>query len=88
MLDRQMRRKRIMRAEQTGFPSIDKPWLKYYSEEAINAELPECTILQYIKDKNLKNLSSIALNYFGNEITYRKFLNISKKQQKLFMQWE
>ena len=84
-----------MRAEQTGFPSIDKPWLKYYSEEEINAELPECTILQYIKDKNLKNLSSIALSYFGNKITYRKFfelienfLNISKKQQKLFMQWE
>ena len=20
----------------TGYPSIDKPWLKYYSEEAIN----------------------------------------------------
>ncbi|MGN0507310.1 MAG: hypothetical protein ACI4FZ_12170 [Lachnospiraceae bacterium] len=22
-------------AKQTGYPSIDKPWLKYYSEEAI-----------------------------------------------------
>ena len=21
--------------EQTGFPSVNKPWLKYYSEEAI-----------------------------------------------------
>jgi len=43
ILDRQMRRKRMMRAEQsraeqsraehelTGFPSIDKPWMKYYS---------------------------------------------------------
>ena len=26
---------------QTGYPSIDKPWLKYYSQEAINAPLPE-----------------------------------------------
>ena len=25
----------------TGYPSIDKPWLKYYSEESINACLPE-----------------------------------------------
>ena len=33
---------------QTGYPSIDKPWLKYYSEEAINAELPECTIYEYL----------------------------------------
>ena len=24
----------------TGYPSIDKPWLKYYSEEAINTPLP------------------------------------------------
>lgn len=21
----------------TGYPSIDRPWLKYYTEEAINA---------------------------------------------------
>ena len=49
------------RAEQTGFPSIDKPWLKYYSEEAIQAELPECTVLQYIKNKNTNNLNGIAL---------------------------
>jgi len=28
----------------TGYPSIDKPWLKYYSEAAINAPLPECTV--------------------------------------------
>ena len=47
-LDRQIRRKRIMRAEQTGFPSVDKPWLKYYSEEAIQEKLPECTMYDLI----------------------------------------
>ena len=26
--------------ELTGYPSIDKPWLKYYSDEAITAPLP------------------------------------------------
>ena len=25
----------------TGYPSIDKPWMKYYSGEAINLKLPE-----------------------------------------------
>ena len=34
--------------ELTGYPSIDKPWLKYYSGEAINALLPECTIFEYL----------------------------------------
>ena len=72
--------------ELTGFPSIDKPWLKYYSEEAIQAELPECTVLQYIKNKNTNNLNGIALNYFGNKITYREFLKILIKWRKLFWQ--
>ena len=25
----------------TGYPSVDEPWLNYYSEEAINAPLIE-----------------------------------------------
>ena len=24
----------------TGYPSLDKPWLKYFSKEAINTPLP------------------------------------------------
>lgn len=65
-------------------PSIDKPWLKYYSEEAIQAELPECTVLQYIKNKNTNNLNGIALNYFGNKITYREFFENIDKVAKAF----
>ena len=71
--------------ELTGFPSIDKPWLKYYSEEAIQAELPECTVLQYIKNKNTNNLNGIALNYFGNKITYREFFENIDKVAKAFL---
>ena len=70
--------------ELTGYPSIDKPWLKYYSEEAIQAELPECTVLQYIKNKNTNNLNGIALNYFGNKITYREFFENIDKVAKAF----
>lgn len=55
----------------TGYPSIDKPWLKYYSEEAINAELPECTIYQNIWQHNKEYLDDIALIYFGRKIPYR-----------------
>lgn len=33
-----------MSQQMTGYPSIDKPWLKYYSEEAINAPLPESSL--------------------------------------------
>ena len=37
----------------TGYPSIDKPWLKYYTDEAINAPLPECTIYEYPQNRNI-----------------------------------
>lgn len=40
----------------TGYPSIDKPWLKYYSEEAIKAPLPECSLYDYLYICNRENM--------------------------------
>lgn len=37
---------------QTGYASIDKPWLKYYSDEAIKARMPECSAYEYIREIN------------------------------------
>ena len=54
----------------TGYPSIDKPWLKYYSEEAINAPLPECTIYEYLKENNRDFPEDIAILYLGRKIKY------------------
>jgi len=63
----------------TGYPSIDKPWLKYYSEEAIHAPLPEGTIYEYLWENNKEHLDDVALIYFGKKITYRElFTNIDK----------
>ena len=61
----------------TGYASIDKPWLKYYSEEAINAPLPECTVYEHIFKNNSNHLSDIAVEFFGNKISYKKlFRNV------------
>ncbi len=63
--------------ELTGYPSVDKPWLKYYSEEAINTPLPECTIYEYLWENNKDHLDDVAMLYFGRDITYRElFENI------------
>jgi len=56
----------------TGYPSIDKPWLKYYSEEAIYAPLPECSIFEIICERNQDNLNRTAIDYYGNKISYKK----------------
>ena len=64
---------------QTGYPSVDKPWLKYYSEEAINAPLPECSIYEYMREINKDYPEDIAINYLGRKITYKElFENINK----------
>ena len=62
-----------------GYPSIDKPWLKYYTEEAIDAPMPECTIYEYLWENNKDYQDSVALNYFDRKITYGEvFANIDK----------
>lgn len=70
--------------EYTGYPSIDKPWLKYYSEEAINAVFPECTIYGNIYDHNRAHLTDVALLYFGKKISYEKlFSEVDKAARAL-----
>ena len=69
----------------TGYPSVDKPWLKYYSEEAINAPLSECTIFEYMRNKHLNHLDWIALNYFDRKITYRELFEKIEKTAKAFV---
>jgi len=59
--------------KKTGYPSIDKPWLKYYCEEVINASLPECTMYEYVFNLNQDNLDRTAINYYGKNISYQKF---------------
>ena len=60
--------------ELTGYPSIDKPWLKYYTEEQININLPTSTAYQYMRECNQGNLDACALEYLGKKIKYREFL--------------
>lgn len=70
------------RDEMTGYPSIDRLWLKYYSEEAKEAKIPECTIYDYLWESNREHLENVALNYFGYKIPYRKmFEEINKVAQ-------
>ena len=61
-----------MQEQLTGYASIDKPWLKYYPEEALTAPLPECTIFEYIKEECKDRLQKPAINYFGQQTSYKE----------------
>ena len=68
----------------TGYASIDKPWLKFHSEKAINASMPDMSMYDYLYEKNKNNLNEVAINYFGTEITYKEFFeNINKAAKAL-----
>ena len=68
-----------MEKELTGYPSIDKPWLKYYSEEAIHVTFPKATVYECIYKNNRDHGNEIAMTYYGKKITYRKlFAEIDK----------
>ncbi|MBQ4213320.1 MAG: acyl--CoA ligase, partial [Selenomonas sp.] len=69
----------------TGYPSIDKPWLKYYSEEAINMPLPECSLYDYLYDCNREHMEDYALNYFGKKITFKAFFHMIDRAAKAFL---
>lgn len=63
----------------TGYPSIDKPWLKYYGDKAINAPLPECSAFDMIYSGNKDCLDDIAIEYLGVKFTYGQFFNMVEK---------
>lgn len=54
----------------TGYPSIDKPWLKYYSKEAIKAVFPQMSAYDYLVQNNCTHLADTALIYFDKELSY------------------
>ena len=69
----------------TGYPSIDKPWLQYYSEEAIHGKLPEYTMYGYVYEKNKNRQDATALEYFGRKISYRElFLNVQRTAEAFY----
>ena len=61
--------------ELTGFPSIDKPWLKYYNKEAIQTKPFAGSIYRHILQNNQEYQDNCALQYFGNKISYREMFH-------------
>lgn len=68
----------------TGYPSIDKPWLKYYTQEQINADLPKNKIYDYVWQNNKDYQARIALNYYDHRITYGQMFKGIEKAAKAY----
>ena len=60
----------------TGKPSLDKPHLKFYPEEALLDELPSNTMYGYLYEQNKTHMSDTAICFDAagcqENITYRE----------------
>ena len=59
----------------TNTPSQQKPWMKYYSPEALCAEMPHCKAFDYILEQNKDRLDAPALHYYGADITFNDLID-------------
>ena len=72
----------------TGYSSIDKPWLKYYDDNSINAllkyENKNISMYDQLYNYASKHLDDNILEYMGTTFTYRELLdNIDKTAMAL-----
>lgn len=56
--------------ELTGYPSIDKPWLKYYNTAFLTQPIPRENIYEYLCSMTADKSSLTAISYYGKEISY------------------
>lgn len=72
-----------MERQITGYPSIDKPWLKYYQcKDAIRIEGK--TVYEVLYERNQDHPAETALEYFGRKITYRELFRRIERVKAAF----
>ena len=60
-----------MENKKTGYPHIDKPWMKFYPNYK-QKEYPKINLTEYIKLRNKGRENLIANTYYGKETTYKE----------------
>ena len=60
----------------------ERPWLKYYEEEGIpaNIEYPDCSMVDMVMQSADKWPDNVAISYYGHKVTYK---NVVKKIEKV-----
>lgn len=75
----------IMEKKLTGYPSIDKPWLKYYDPEFLAKPIPAMNIYTYLQTMTKDYGALTALSYYGREISYTELFQHIDEAAKVLM---
>ena len=57
--------------ELTGYPSIDKPWLKWYEKNSVNSNHVNSTVWKNVYECNKQFIDDTALIFQNKKLTYR-----------------
>ena len=68
----------------TGYPSIDKPWMKYYKEDTLHITLPQCTMYELLYQNNKNYPDDIGLIYYDRKITYSEMFREIRNAEKAY----
>ena len=66
----------------TGIPNIDRPWLKYYSNEELKAKAINKTAYRYLYDENKKYSNATAIIFANRKIKYYELFSQIKRVAK------
>ena len=69
----------------TGYPSIDKPWTKYYREKVTCEIDVEQSIYEVVFNSNKDNMSAKALEYMGTTWSFEKLKKETDKAAAAFL---
>ena len=68
----------------TGYPHIDRPWMKYYDKRIVNNPDPETNLVRYLLSKNEGYMNYTAEEYYGKNMTFEELYEKSFMAARVF----
>lgn len=69
---------------QAGYPSVDKPWLRYYTNEELDIEIPNCSVYENLYQHTKCYGKNIAIEYLTIKVSFDQlFSKIDKAARAL-----
>ncbi len=58
-----------------SFKKTKKLWEKYYDKNEREVEIPNTSIYEFLYQRNVDRLNNVALNYFGNKMSFKELFH-------------
>ena len=75
-----------MENKKTGYPHIDRPWMKYYEGLYVPEGEPNCNMVELLQSRNKWRKSKIAVEYYGKKISYDELWDRANNASRVLSQ--